>query len=322
MAYGTSRTAHMLQLTTHSYPSHYLPSLTTYNRWTPGGERDPDCPVGGFPAPMDMGAAWLRQWPHALPLSELLLGTYDGGCQATGERGNEGGEEGRRRAEKLWEWVSTLLASPEMERAVWFSGVVCVSLVVSHLLMVLFIAFHDISGRWDKYSLKYQRSSWRTYAQHAPSFFFDVGVLLAPALLVFGYAYDAVLYEPLLPHGDWQQDGVRVAALLGGATINNVINRLWAMGVHWLMHESKILYRAVHKRHHCQIRDFCALSAWQDSTLEFVLMEVFGVFLFAQLFNPLPWHFHVLFALINGLGAAIDHSAFYIPGTLIDGRYG
>ena len=112
-----------------------------------------------------------------------------------------------------------------------------------------------------------------------------------------------------------------VAALLGSATINNVINRLWAMGVHWLMHESKLLYRAVHKRHHCQIRDFCALSAWQDSTLEFVLMEVFGVFLFAQLFNPLPWHFHVLFALINGVGAAIDHSAFYIPGTIIDGRY-
>eukprot|EP00624_Nannochloropsis_granulata_P002386 evm.model.NODE_22070_length_83641_cov_42.053585.16 len=272
---------------------------------------------------MDMGAAltWLRQWPYALPLSELLLGTYDGGGQAIRGEGNEGGEDGGRRAEEAWEWLSTLLASPEMERALWFSGVVCLSLVVSHLLMVLFIAFHDISGRWDRYSLKYQRSSWRTYAQHAPSFFFDVCVLLAPALLVFGYAYDAVLYEPLLPHGDWRQDGVRVAALLGGATINNVINRLWAMGVHWLMHESKLLYRAVHKRHHCQIRDFCALSAWQDSTLEFVLMEVFGVFLFAQLFNPLPWHFHVLFALINGLGAAIDHSAFYIPGTLIDGRY-
>ena len=278
---------------------------------------------------MDVDAAfrWLRQWPKALPLSELLLslGINDGGDQAIEGEGKGGvgggGEGGRRRVEEAGEWLSTLLASPQMERAFWFSGVVCLSLVVSHLLMVLFIAFHDISGRWDKYSLKYQRSSWWTYAQHAPSFFFDVGVLLAPALLVFGYAYDAVLYEPLLPHGDWRQDSVRVVALLGAATINNVINRLWAMGVHWLMHESKLLYRAVHKRHHCQIRDFCALSAWQDSTLEFVLMEVFGVFLFAQLFNPLPWHFHVLFALINGVGAAIDHSAFYIPGTIIDGRY-
>lgn len=58
----------------------------------------------------------------------------------------------------------------------------------------------------------------------------------------------------------------------------------------------------------------------QDTTLEFVLMEVFGVFLFAQLFNPLPWHFHVLLAAYNGAGGAIDHSAFYIPGTIIDGR--
>lgn len=49
-------------------------------------------------------------------------------------------------------------------------------------------------------------------------------------------------------------------------------------------------------------------------------MEVFGVFLFAQLFNPLPWHFHVLLAAYNGVGGAIDHSAFYIPGTIIDGR--
>jgi hypothetical protein len=49
-------------------------------------------------------------------------------------------------------------------------------------------------------------------------------------------------------------------------------------------------------------------------------MEVFGVFLFAQLFNPLPWHFHVLLAAYNGIGGAIDHSAFYIPGTIIDGR--
>lgn len=49
-------------------------------------------------------------------------------------------------------------------------------------------------------------------------------------------------------------------------------------------------------------------------------MEVMGVFLFAQLFNPLPWHFHVLLAAYNGVGGAIDHSAFYIPGTIIDGR--
>lgn len=205
-------------------------------------------------------------------------------------------------------------------RAMWFSSIVCASLVISHMVTVLFIAFHDISGRWDKYSLKYHKSTWQTYGQHAASFFFDVIFLLAPALFIFAYYYDAVLFEPLCLHGNWQRDSVRVVALFIGAVINNIINRLWAMGIHWLMHESKFLYRLVHKKHHCQIRDLCALAAWQDTILEFVLMEVFGVFLFAQFFNPLPWHFHVMLASYNGIGGAIDHSAFYIPGTILDGR--
>lgn len=263
---------------------------------------------------LDTARNLLQLW--LLSISGLPVWRNDVSHASTDWQGRRSGGDGGEGNEGL----SNLVSSPAMDRALWFSWVVCLTLIVSHLLTVLFIAYHDISGRWDKYSLKYQRSTWHTYVQHAPSFFFDVVCLLGPSLLAFGYVYEAVLYEPLLPHADWRQNGVRVAALLGAAIINNVINRLWAMGVHWLMHESKFLYRAVHKRHHCCIRDFCALSAWQDSILEFVLMEVFGVFLFAQLFNPLPWHFHVLFAFINGVGAAIDHSAFYIPGTIVDGR--
>jgi hypothetical protein len=44
------------------------------------------------------------------------------------------------------------------------------------------------------------------------------------------------------------------------------------------------------------------------------------VFLFSQFFNPLPWQFHVLLAVYNGVGGAIDHCAFYIPDTWIDSR--
>jgi hypothetical protein len=151
----------------------------------------------------------------------------------------------------------------KLGRAAWFSLVVCAALVVSHLVTVAFIAHHDISGKWDRYSLKYQRSTWRTYAQHLQSFFADVAFLLGPALLAFGYYYDAPLFEPLCLHGRPARDALRLVALALAAVLNNVINRLWAMGVHWAMHESKLLYRAVHKRHHCRIRDLCALSAWQ-----------------------------------------------------------
>jgi hypothetical protein len=155
-------------------------------------------------------------------------------------------------------------------RAAWFSLIVCGALVLSHLATVAVIAHHDISGKWDQYSLKYQRSTWRTYAQHAQSFFFDVAFLLCPALLAFGYFYDAPLFEPLCLHGRLGRDALRLAALSLAAVLNNVVNRLWAMGVHWLMHESKWLYRAVHKRHHCRIRDLCALSAWQVGEISLI----------------------------------------------------
>jgi Fatty acid hydroxylase superfamily len=209
----------------------------------------------------------------------------------------------------------------QLHRALIFSGAVCLALVVSHLSMTAYIAYHDLTGRWDKYSLKFQHNTVWTYLAHASSFFADVAVLLGPSLVLFGYYYDAALWEPLLKHGGhWWRDGVRICALLLAAVINNIINRLWAMLVHWVMHMNKHLYQWVHRRHHCSIRELCALSAWQDTWLEFLLMEVLGVFLFAQLFNPLPWHFHVLLAAYNGIGGAIDHSAFYIPGTWIDGR--
>ncbi len=162
-----------------------------------------------------------------------------------------------------WNWISSSVDEARLTRAAWFSLTVCGALVLSHLATVAVIAHYDLSGKWDQYSLKYQRSTWRTYAQHAQSFFADVAFLLGPALVAFGYFYDAPLFEPLCLHGRPARDALRLAALALAAVLNNVINRLWAMGVHWAMHESKWLYRAVHKRHHCRIRDLCALSAWQ-----------------------------------------------------------
>lgn len=175
---------------------------------------------------------------------------------------------GWQRHQTLQQRIGGLLADmhideEKMGRAAWFALVVCAALVASHLLAVAFIAHHDISGKWDRYSLKYQRSTWHTYAQHFRSFFVDVACLLLPALLAFGYAYDGPLFEPLLLHGRPARDVLRLVSLTLAAVLNNVINRLWAMGVHWAMHESKWLYRAVHKRHHCRIRDLCALAAWQ-----------------------------------------------------------
>jgi len=76
-----------------------------------------------------------------------------------------------------------------------------------------------------------------------------------------------------------------------------------------------------HKRHHVKLEDLCALSAWQDSYIEFVLMEVFGVFLLAPMVFPLPWAFLMLTAAYNGVNAAIDHCGFKVPDSHFDGLY-
>lgn len=209
----------------------------------------------------------------------------------------------------------------QLQRAILFGVAVVVALIVSHLGTVSYIAYHDLSGHWDAYSLKYQRNTAHTYTKHLPSFFFDVGCLLLPSLVAFGYFYDSTVWSPIFVHQQAWRNWTAFSVLLASAVLNNIINRLWAMAIHWWMHVDKHLYQSVHKKHHCSIKDMCALSAWEDTALEFVLMEVLGVFLFAQFFNPLPWQFHVLLALYNGMGGAIDHSGFYIPGTIMDGRY-
>jgi sterol desaturase/sphingolipid hydroxylase (fatty acid hydroxylase superfamily) len=88
------------------------------------------------------------------------------------------------------------------------------------------------------------------------------------------YYYHKEVWAPILLYDDWKMNAVRVVVLLLGAVFNNIINRLWAMAVHYVMHENKFLYKHVHKRHHCPIRDLCATSAWQDTALEFFCMEV------------------------------------------------
>ena len=217
------------------------------------------------------------------------------------------------------------MANAQVLHALLFAGAVSGALVVSHLSMVCYIAYHDLNGHWDKYSLKYQRmyqrNTIKTYTQHTSSFFFDVFCLLLPALCIYGYYYCKPLWVPILKYPDVHSNIIHLVAMVAGSCVNNIVNRLWAMGVHWVMHKNAWLYRNIHKKHHCALQEMCALSAWQDTIVEFVVMEVFGVFLFAQLFNPLPWPFHVAMAVYNGVGGAIDHAGFYIPNSLIDGRY-
>lgn len=201
-----------------------------------------------------------------------------------------------------------------------FAALVVGTLCVTHLATVLYIGFHDINGHWDEYSLKASKNTMQTYLKHVPSFATDMFLILFPSLALYGYFYDAPLWAPVFQGSAWRCT-IRIALILFSSCINNIINRLWAAFIHWAMHVNKTLYRAIHKKHHCHQADLCALSSWQDSYLEFFFMEVFGTFLLASFFNPLPIASHLILAAYNGVGAAIDHSGFYIPDSVIDGRY-
>jgi sterol desaturase/sphingolipid hydroxylase (fatty acid hydroxylase superfamily) len=206
--------------------------------------------------------------------------------------------------------------------ALSFALTTCAALLASHLLTAIYIAKNDLSGNWKAFSLKRSSNTLSTYTQHLPSLLYDVTVLLLPALYFF-----AVLREDALLNfscDSWAEFAQVAVVGLAKAVICNLINRMWAMLAHRLFHVSPTLYKMVHKRHHCGLKDMCATSGWQDTNLEFIFMEVLGVFVFAPLVFPVlcaPWPFHVLLAIYNGAGAAIDHSGFYVPGTLIDGRY-
>lgn len=210
----------------------------------------------------------------------------------------------------------------KMYNAVVFGVLVVGTLSVSHLSMVCYIAYYDISGRWDAYSLKPQKNTVQTYMSHVPSFATDVYLILFPSLVIYGYFYDEWLWRPTISSDKKVTENlVSVCLVLLNACINNIINRLWAAAIHYVMHAFPVLYKNIHKKHHCPMKDLCALSAWQDSYTEFFFMEVFGVFLLASFFNPLPAYAHVCTAIYNGIGGAVDHSAFYIPDSIIDGRY-
>jgi len=248
-------------------------------------------------------------------------------------------------------------ASPDLDlgktyNALMFASLVVGTLCVTHLLTVVYIGYHDLRGQWDKYSLKAHKNTLQTYTSHSLSFLADMFLILFPSLTLYGYFYDAPLWTPVVKDDESiLHNTLRVVLIVVSSCTNNVINRLWAAFAHWSMHASPMLYKHVHKKHHTHsafppslppspplslavaairiltldvmnaVADLCAMSSWQDSYCEFFFMEVFGTFLFASLFNPLPIASHVLLAAYNGIGAAIDHSAFYIPGTLIDGRY-
>jgi len=206
-----------------------------------------------------------------------------------------------------------------VEEGFLFAALVSGSALLAHLLTATYIAQKDISGQWDTYRLRPKRGTLDLYLKHLPSLLCDFVFVLFPCLFLFGCANaETVLFE----FEPWSASTLQVALWMVTFISGNFLNRVYAYGVHRILH-LPWFYRTFHKAHHCPIDYLCATEAWRDTFAEFFFMEVFGVFLFAHLFvlPPMPLHFHVLMAVYNGVFSAVDHSAFYVPGTIFDSRY-
>lgn len=178
----------------------------------------------------------------------------------------------------------------------------CGCLVLSHSVTVAYICYRDLSGQWGKYSLIKNRPAptlllyWRGYKK----FVFDMAFMLFPALcVVCHYRWEDVAHATA-------SDPVWLGFLK--QFVGYSIGELWVAGAHRCMHHPYI-YAAVHKRHHCPIKELVASVAWLDTQYEFVLGEIPALCM-ALLILPTNHIWHGLFFAYQGLGSAADHAGF------------
>jgi sterol desaturase/sphingolipid hydroxylase (fatty acid hydroxylase superfamily) len=56
--------------------------------------------------------------------------------------------------------------------------------------------------------------------------------------------------------------------------------------IHYLLHQ-KFLYQWLHKKHHLPMYQLSPTSAWYATSIEFILLEIPGSFLFGTLIFPI-----------------------------------
>ena len=183
----------------------------------------------------------------------------------------------------------------------------------SHGLCVAIILYLDVSGRWDKYALHKDRSKDRVrdYSNGWSKFMADLVLLFLPCLTLCFYLKDGAIDAST---DSWTQS-------LGKLLSGYVVGKIWAFGVHYVLHFPAFYH--IHKRHHRNPRNLVASAAWDDSYVEYAIMELPSFVITLVLF---PTHFwiHLLHFAIHGWDGACGHSGFKAPGFLgymFDGEY-
>lgn len=186
------------------------------------------------------------------------------------------------------------------------------SLVTAHLLGVGCIMFFDLSGRWKPYALCKTRAD-KTIADYGPGLYsltVDLITLFIPCLtLCVWFQADTIIFQSSTT--DLKNDNLVEAACKFVA--GYALGKVWAFVIHYMLHHPK-LYR-YHKKHHQKPAELVASAAWDDSAIEYAIMELPSFCLTLFVF-PTRWWVHLAHFALHGLDGACGHSGFKAPGIM------
>jgi len=115
------------------------------------------------------------------------------------------------------------------------------------------------------------------------------------------------------------QDTIVIAATKLGS--GYLLGKLWAFVVHYMLHFPS--FYKWHRQHHCNPKTLVASRAWQDSFVEYAIMELPSFAMTILLFPTCRWA-HMLHFVWHGWDGAAGHSGFCAPGWIgmaFDGTY-
>jgi hypothetical protein len=95
--------------------------------------------------------------------------------------------------------------------------------------------------------------------------------------------------------------------------VTNMVGLVWRMAIHVVLHHPK-LYKW-HKRHHALPENMTPFIAWNDSIVEFLFMEFFGVMFLPIVLNPVPMPVLTIIWSWQILDGVLNHQNLKVPGS-------
>ena len=176
--------------------------------------------------------------------------------------------------------------------------------------------YFDLTGKWDQFALCKNRSQitrerFENYITGWKKFCLDLLFLFLPCM-AFCFWYNAAALSN-------SSDPVNVSVLK--LVSGYLLGKVWAFAVHFALHFPSLYW--IHRRHHRSPKNLVASAAWEDSYIEYAIMELPSLAIAVLLF-PTHFRYQLIHFAWHGWDGACGHSGFSAPGFLgfcFDGEY-